>query len=104
MSDALAIFRAQGMKPTVNSATTANAAETGLLGGGKLTDFMTRPWKAVPGLLDSWRNGWATDGLAEALGDPKSIERLQELARSNGKHNPQQQILLRGLLDATPAN
>lgn len=104
MTSALQIFRAQGMKPTVNSATTANAAEGGLLGGGKLLDFATRPWRAIPGAMDSWRNGWATEGLADALSNPQSVERLLELARASGQHSPAKQQVLRGLLNANPEN
>ena len=101
---ALQIFRAQGMKPTVNSATTANATEGGLLNGGKLADFATRPWRAIPGLLDNWRNGWAGQGLSGALSDENSIERIMELSRTNGRYNPTQQQVMRGLLNATPGN
>ena len=102
MNDALQIFSAQGMKPAVNSATQANTQEAGQMGNGhKLVDLLIRPLKTVPGAIDSWRNGWATEGLANALTDPQSIQRLQELARLNGSHNPTQQQIMANMLMAS---
>lgn len=96
--DSLDIFQAQGMKPPVNSATAANVAEGSLMGGARPLDLVTRPFSAVGRASDAWRNGWATKALAKALADPNSVERLQELARTNGAHDPVKQQLLINLL------
>lgn len=95
--DSLDIFQAQGMKPSVNSATAANMAEA-LMGGTRPLDLMTRPFSAVGRASDAWRNGWATKALAEALASPDSVNRLQELARTNGAYDPVKQQLLVNLL------
>lgn len=102
LADALEVFRAQGMKPAVNSATAANLNETTLLGGQKLTDVVMRPWRAIPGAVDSWRNGWSTKALAEALASPTGLETIQELARMNGAYSPTKQQVLANILRATP--
>lgn len=101
--DALDVFRAQGMKPAVNSATAANLNESSLMGGSKMADLLMRPLTAIPGGVDNWRNGWATKGLAEALsakGD--SVKRIEELARANGSYSPTKQQMLINLLLANP--
>jgi len=96
IQDALAIFRAQGMKPPVNSATSSNLNEGSLLNGRKLADAL----RAVPGAVDSWRNGWATKQLAGALANPTGIETIEELARVNGTYNPVTQQVLANALRA----
>jgi hypothetical protein len=102
LQDALEIFRAQGMKPAVNSATAANMGEAA---AGSHTWFdLRRPYKAVTGMADNWVNGLAAKDLAKALADPNSIDRLQEMARINGKYSPAQQQLMVNLLRATPPN
>lgn len=102
LQDALAIFRAQGMKPPVNSATTANAAEAAKMGG--MVSLLTRPITAVPHMVDNWRNGWATKTLAEVLSDPAGLKLIRELARENGTYSPAQQQLMVNLLNANRAN
>ena len=97
--DALEIFRAQGMKPPVNSATSANINEGSLLNGRKLADAL----RLIPGAVDGWRNGWATKQLAEALASPNGIAAIEELARINGTHNPLRQQMLANLLMANGA-
>lgn len=97
LTDSLDIFQAQGMKPTVNSATAANVAEGSALGAGPLS-ALTRPIRAIPAMADAWRNGLATKALAKALSDPESVQRLQELARANGSYSPLKQQMLINLL------
>jgi len=100
--DSLDIFQAQGMKPPVNSATAANLAEGTMMGGVRPLDMLTRPFSSVGRATDSWRNGWASKAMAEALSSPDSVKRLQELARTNGTHDPVKQQLLINLLLADP--
>lgn len=103
MADVLDVFRAQGMKPAVNSATASNLNESSLMGGNKLADILMRPMRAIPGGVDSWRNGWASKGLAEALaakGD--TVKRIEEMARANGSYSPTKQQLMINLLLANP--
>lgn len=102
LADALDVFKAQGMKPAVNSATASNLNEASLLGGQKLTDVVMRPWRAIPGAVDNWRNGWSTKALAEALASPTGLETIQELARMNGAYSPSKQQVLANILRATP--
>ncbi len=102
LQDALAIFRAQGMKPPVNSATTANAAEAAKMGG--IVNLLARPVTAAPQMVDNWRNGWATKALAEALSDPAGLKMISELARQNGTYSPTQQQLMVNLLNANRGN
>jgi hypothetical protein len=106
--DALDIFRAQGMKPPVNSATTANAAEAAAMSQKKLIDALLHPVAVAPGYLagktDLWRNGMATKEMAKALADPNSVERLAELARANGTYSPLTQQMLAQMLLASRAN
>ncbi len=96
--DALDIFQAQGMKPAVNSATMANAAESSAMSGNKMLDTVTKPLGSIGRMSDAWRNGWATKALAEALAAPDSVKRLQELSRTNGKYDPVKQQALANLL------
>lgn len=110
MQQAIQIFRAQGMKPGVNSATTTNAAEGNALGGGGVGGFVRNPISNTLGLIDSWRNGGAAADLARALGAPDSVGSLQDLARANGSYSPSRQMLMANLLqsgkqptDSTPA-
>ncbi len=96
--DALDIYRAQGMKPPVNSATASNLAESSAL-TSKLADFLTRPIQSARGTVDGYRNGLSTKALAEALSDPSmGVQRIEELARINGMHDPVKQQLLINLL------
>lgn len=90
----LDIFKAQGYKPPVNSATTANAAESSALGTNALDMFMGR----LRPKIDNWRNGMATSDLTKALVAPDSVQRLEELARINGVHDPMKQQMLINLL------
>jgi hypothetical protein len=98
--DVLTVFRAQGMKPPVNSATSANLAEGGAMAGKKLVDLLMNPLDTVRASAQNWRNGWAANDLAKALasgGD--SVARLEELARLNGTFDPmKQQMLINALL------
>lgn len=100
--DAINIFRAQGYKPPVNSATVPNADEAARLGG--LTGALTRPLQALPGAIDRWRNGMATSDLAKALAaqDASGPMRIEELARSNGVYDPMKQQMLINMLMANP--
>jgi hypothetical protein len=108
ISDALDIFRAQGMKPPVNSATTANATEAAAMGQKKMIDAILHPVSVAPGYLagktDAWRNGMSTKEMAKALSDPNSIQRLEELARANGTYNPLTQQMLAQMILASRAN
>lgn len=97
IQDALEVFRAQGTRPPVNSATSANLSESAAM-GSKMADILMRPFKTVGGAVDTWRNGMATKELAKALSDPNSVQRLQELARSNGTYNPLTQQMLAQML------
>lgn len=99
-NDALSVFRAQGFKPSVNSATSANLGESGSMAGNKLVNMLLNPVKTVNGVADSWRNGWASSDLAKALSaGPDTVLRLEELARLNGTHDPiKQQMLINALL------
>lgn len=104
--DAINIFRAQGYKPPVNSATTANANEQGLMSGRRVADVLMG---RVRPMVDNWRNGWATSGMAEALAaGPDTVARIEELARANGVHDPMKQQMLINLLlsnqAASPSN
>lgn len=102
--DSLDIFRAQGHKPPVNSETVANADEAGKLGGA--LGALSRPFKAIPGMIDQWRNGMATSDLAKALAaqDANGPLRIEELARINGVHDPIKQQMLINALMANPQN
>lgn len=101
-NDSLDIFRAQGYKPPVNSATVANAEEASKLGG--VLGALTKPFKAIPVAVDSWRNGMATSDLAKALSaqDSSGPLRIEELARINGVHDPMKQQMLINLLLSNP--
>jgi len=102
MVEALKIFRAQGMKPGVNSATMSNAQELSAQAGG-IGGFLKNPISNTLGILDSWRNGGASSELARALGSGGStVETLQGLGRVNGAYDPVQQQLLANLLAANP--
>lgn len=101
--DALDVFRSQGMRPPVNSATVANASEGAAL-HGKLADLLMHPLRTVSGGIDSWRNGMATRELSAALSDPNSVQRIQELARSNGTYNPLTQQMLAQMLLSSRQN
>ena len=92
LGDALDVFRAQGMKPPVNSATVANATEAKNL----LSHLNPIPWLASKG--EHWTNGWATQDLARALIDPNSVDSLNELGRLNGSYSPLKQNVLANLL------
>lgn len=98
VTDALDIFQAQGMKPSVNSATAANLAEGNMLGAVRPLDILTRPLSAAGRATDGWRNGWSAKAMSEALASPDSVRRLQELARANGTYSPVKQQLLINLL------
>ena len=100
MMTALQIFRAQGMKPPVNSATTANAAEGAALGGGVGT-FLRNPISNTFGLVDNWRNGSSARDLARILSAPDSVQRIQDNARIGSGITPTQQQMLASLLAAT---
>ena len=102
LSDALDIFRAQGYKPAVNSATASNLQESSALGGKSIIDLLKSPLKTTSGAIDSFRNSGAASDLAKALSDPDSVNRLLELARSNGTYSPMKQQILSNLLRATP--
>jgi len=104
--NALDIFHAQNYKPPVNSATVANANEQNLMSGRRIADVLMG---RIRPMVDNWRNGWATSGMAEALAaGPDTVTRIEELARANGVHDPmKQQILINLLLSnqaANPAN
>lgn len=101
MQEAIQIFRAQGMKPAVNSATTSNAAEGSALGGGGIGGFVKNPISNTLGLIDNWRNGGAAADLARALGAPDSVGSLAELARANGTYSPTRQMMMANLLQAS---
>lgn len=98
MLEALDVFQAQGMKPPVNSATAANAAEMGMMGS------LFSPIKSAQKLVEKWTHGWASKDLAKALTDPDSVQRLQELARINGTYSPMKQQMLIQMLMANPTN
>jgi hypothetical protein len=98
ITDALDVFQAQGMKPSVNSATAANLAEGNMLGAVRPLDMLTRPLSAAGRATDAWRNGWSAKAMSEALASPDSVKRLQELARANGTYSPVQQQMLVNLL------
>lgn len=102
--DAISIFRAQGYKPSANSATMPNADEANRLGG--TLSAITKPFNAVPRFVDQWRNGMATSDLAKALAaqDETGPLRIEELARVNGVHDPMKQQMLINLLLANPQN
>ncbi len=100
LETAINIFRAQGMKPTVNSATSANLAESGAQ-STKLADMLLRPMKAVPGLYDKFRNGMSNKQMVEALSSPESVKRLEEMARVNGAYSPTKQQMMAAALAAT---
>lgn len=97
-SDAMDVFRAQGYKPPVNSATVANASEASSLGGA-LGGLMS-PFSAIPKAIDKWRNGMATSELAKAIAaqDSSGPLRIEELARANGTYDPVKQQMLINLL------
>ncbi|RZI41516.1 hypothetical protein EGT07_18215 [Herbaspirillum sp. HC18] len=104
--NALDIFHAQNYKPPVNSATVANANEQNLMSGRRIADVLMG---RVRPMVDNWRNGWATNAMAEALAaGPDTVPRIEELARVNGVHDPMKQQLLINLLlgnqTANPAN
>lgn len=106
MMSAIQIFRAQGMKPPVNSATAANANEGAAMAGG-LGGFTRNPISTALGLvtgpIDSWRNGSAASDLAAALSSGgNSVNDLAGLARVNGAYNPTQQQVMANLLKASP--
>lgn len=106
--DALEVFRAQGQRPGVNSATQSNLDEASALGGKKFADALLHPVKVAPGYIsgkvDSYRNGAAAKELAKVLSDPNSVQRIQELARSNGTYNPLTQQMLAQMLLASHQN
>jgi hypothetical protein len=99
-NDALDIFRAQGFKPAVNSATSANIGETGMMGGTKLSDMILHPIQTAGKLNEYWRNSGASSDLAKALiAGPDTVLRLEEMARANGVYDPiKQQLLINTLL------
>lgn len=97
VTDALDVFHAQGYKPAVNSATTANASEAAKLSG--TLSLLTRPLQAAPDMVDSWRNGWSSRQLAQALSSGGStVDDLAGLARTNGTYNPSMQQMMINLL------
>lgn len=105
LTDALDIFQAQRFKPAVNSATASNLAEGSALSGTRPLDLLTKPLSAVGRVSDAWRNGLASKQLAEALASPDSVQRLQEMARTNGTYSPvKQQMLINLLLAQQQAN
>jgi hypothetical protein len=88
--DALDVWRAQGTRPAVGSATTFNNGETGLLSGGGLSNFeITKPF-VIPGeLLSKVAASTSTGDLANALvPDAGSVGRFQDLARANSAYSP----------------
>ena len=98
LENLLDIFKAQGYKPPVNSATTANASELSAMGGR----FFTHPLETIGMGVDSWRNGMAAKDLARALasgGD--SVSDINNLARANGAYSPVKQQMLINLLNST---
>lgn len=104
--NALDIFHAQNYKPPVNSATMANANEQSLMSGRRVADVLMG---RVRPMVDNWRNGWATKGMADALAaGPDTVMRIEELARANGVHDPMKQQMLINLLlsnqAASPSN
>jgi hypothetical protein len=97
ISDVLDVFGAQAYKPPVNSATTANAAEAAKLGGA--LSLLTRPFTAMPEMVDNWRNGLATRQLVQALASgANTVDDLAGLARVNGTYVPTKQQMLVNLL------
>ncbi len=97
-SDAMSIFRAQGYKPPVNSATIANADEANKAAGW--LGAVSSPFKAIPTAVSKWRNGMASADLAKAIAaqDGTGPLRVEELARINGVHDPIKQQMLINLL------
>lgn len=103
--DALQVYKAQGYKPPVNSATVANANEAGLLSGKGVIDALMGRADALRAPIDNWRNGWAASGLADALSaGENSVNRLHDISRLNGAYSPMKQQLLINMLLANPSN
>jgi len=99
INNALEVFRAQGFKPSSNSATAANLQEMGAQNAAGFMATLLRGYKAAPYLHDKLTGSLSNKELASALsaGDG-SIDRLMELARTGGKFDPIQQQMLINLL------
>jgi len=103
--DALDVWKAQGTRPQVGSATTFNNGESGLLSGaGSYLSAIGKPL-SLPGLLmDKAKFGMSTKALSEAMmPDGMTVERFQALARANGAHSPTEQAQFAALLRAGSA-
>lgn len=98
---AIRIFRAQGMKPPVNSATQANIAEAGAGSGKGMVDLLMGRLSAATDKVDRMRANWSNKQMVEALAAPDSVRRIEELARINGAYSPTKQQLLAAMLAAT---
>ena len=102
-SDLLQSFRAQGMKPEVNSATTTNAAEAGALNKTSLWAYhpIMAAGAAIPAAIDKLRLGIGAKEMAKALAAPDSVGEIMKMARANGTYSPMKQQILANLLNAT---
>ena len=106
--DALGVFKAQGNRPAVGSATTFNNGETGLLSGhGGIMSMVGKPLQ-LPGLLaEKFSYATSTKALSDALiPSGMTVEKFQSLARANGAYSPTQQAAFAAALKASqaPAN
>ena len=104
MTNMLDIFKAQGYKPSVNSATAANMDEAARLDGA--ISAVARPLQAIPKFVDQWRNSGASADLAKAMTTPyegTGPMPIENLARMNGAYSPIQQQILISLLLANKA-
>ena len=101
--DALEIFKAQGNRPAVGSATTFNNGETGLLSGhGGAMSMAGKPLQ-LPGLLaENFSYATSTKALSDALTPSgMTVEKFQALARANGAYSPAQQAAFAAALKAS---
>ena len=103
LAQALESFRAQGMKPEVNSATTTNAAESGALNKTSLWAYhpIMAAGAAIPAAIDKLRLGIGAKEMAKALAAPDSVGEIMKMARANGTYSPMKQQILANLLNAT---
>ena len=100
---ALDIYRAQGYRPPVNSATASNLNEEAK-GLGFVNDALTRPTSAIGNFVNNFRNGGATEDIAKAISrqDPTGELQIVNLARANGVYDPMKQQMLINLLLSNP--